>query len=65
MKTETTVHVSCAEQRVGVSTTSVPSPSWEAFPQPKGWSVDWDSRGLVHEVQSTRARAPRDLVDQV
>lgn len=65
MKTETTVQVSCAEQRVKVSEATVPSLSWEAFPQPKGWSADWDSRGLVHEVQSTRARAPRDLLDQV
>ncbi len=65
MKTETTVQVSCVKQHVEVAERPMPSPSWEAFPQPKGWSVDWDSRGLVHDVQSTRSRAPRDLADQV
>jgi hypothetical protein len=26
---------------------ATPERQWESFPKPRGWSMDWDERGLV------------------
>jgi len=25
----------------------IPDRRWESFPKPRGWSMDWDERGLI------------------
>ena len=61
MKTETAVQADYAEQYVKQHTEVTEShaahQSWEDFPQPRSWALSWDSRGLTHDVQTTRGRA--------
>lgn len=64
MKAKTTAQVNCINTRAEASAPQPTPTSWEAFPKPKSWAVAWDSRGLTHDVQSTRGRASARLTDQ-
>jgi hypothetical protein len=41
-ETKTTPETNPAEQDE-----KTPDRHWESFPKPRGWSMDWDERGLV------------------
>ena len=41
-ETKTTPRTNPAEQDE-----RTPDRHWESFPKPRGWSMDWDERGLV------------------
>jgi hypothetical protein len=64
MRTETTAKVSCVKQHIEAPESHPVPPAWDAFPQPQGWAMAWDSRGLGHEVQSTRGRASGNVPSQ-